>query len=314
MDDFISITIHNRFNFFPFHSDGDNSNPVVVVGPGRSGNTLFKRELSTDYEIFFPPELPNLGQTIRAFARVRRRSWGYVVKATLDTFRKSADITIKLDGQKDYNLNTELNIDWNNLERELKYVQQNDRNLAHILFAIMSHHYKARMGSDAVLLRWGDKTPWNLFHLPNLQRTFPDATYVFMVRKPVAVVSSYVKAFRENKGMSVEDATFRWISAVKLILKGKSFMPRSIILKYEDFVEEPKKHLMAVAELAALSRRNAPGGALSVASDLQLLHHSNLSKPVFAAKESDIPRYLTQKEIDFIKMKTETVFERLSYE
>lgn len=314
IDGFISLTVHNRFNLFPFHDERSNFDPVVIVGPGRSGTTLLKRELSADFEIFFPPELPNLGQTIRVFSRVRRRSWDYVVEATLDAFRISADVTIKVVGQEDYNLKTELDIDWNSLKAVLKNVPQQNQNLSHILFAIVSHHYTNKMRPGVKLERWGDKTPWNIFHLPNLRRTFPNATYVFMVRKPVPVVSSYLKAFRASKGMRVNDATFRWILAINLILRSKNSIQKSTIVKYEQFVETPKKYIDTVAKLANLKRRTEPVDTLNVASDIKLLHHSNLNQAIFVNKESDVPQYLTQEEVDFVERKTDTALGSLDYE
>ena len=285
------------------HSFSSNhaENPVFVLGPGRSGNTVFKRELARDYKIYFPPELPNLGVTIRAFSKSRRNCWSVVVDETIEAFKKAADLTVKVKGQEDYNLLAELRIDWEALSKKLKHCEENNQCLSYIINAIIYESYKSISPSAEAEeeFRWGDKTPWNLFHLPNIVRAFPNAHYVFMIRNPVSVVASYMKAFRESKGWSVKDATWRWLSSAKMIGRSKKLVSYRQLVRYEDFIQDPTVYLEEVSKIAGLSTREEANKVSSIESDKKLLHHENLSKPIFI-NEGSQAEVLTHSEMEYV--------------
>ena len=312
MDGIISRTFLNRLRCYPYH-DADGKGPsVFILGPGRSGNTVFKRELSRTYDIYFPPELPNLGPTIRAFARSRRRSWNEVVATTLAAFRRGADVTVKVAGQQDYNLERELAVDWGALEEELLGASVGNRNLAYIISSIVSKSYLS-VTEEGSLVAWGEKTPWNIFHLPALRKAFPSATFVFMVRDPVPVVSSYLTAFEESSGIRLKDAIFRWNCAVGVALNNIALMDRAIIVRYEDFVADPVDHVRRVGELANLKYSADSERASSVISDMKLLHHANLSKPVSKSVSSTQLEKITEFDVKIIRDQTCTRARKLGY-
>ena len=311
-DETISRILLNRLRYYPYHNADGKGPSVFILGPGRSGNTVFKRELSRAYDIYFPPELPNLGPTIRAFTRSRRRPWRKVVAATLAAFRRGADVTIKVSGQEDYNLERELAVDWVALETELLQASTGQRNLAHIISSIVSNSYQNRTGGGQ-LATWGEKTPWNIFHLPVLRKTFPSAAFVFMVRDPVSVVSSYLVAFRESEGIRLKDAIFRWNSAVGVILDNMTSMNSAIVVRYEDFVEDSVIHVRRVGQLAKLKRSSDPASSMSLMSDVKLLHHANLSKPVSKSVSVVGPDQISDSEVEAVRAQTFSRAKKLNY-
>lgn len=100
----------------------------------------------------------------------------------------------------------------------------------HDFYRPMFERHAARQGKK----RWGDKTPFHSWHVPDLARIFPDAVFVAIVRHPAAVVSSLMKRFH----YSVEQAAAYWESTNLEVLRrgGELGDDRFALLRYEDVV------------------------------------------------------------------------------
>jgi hypothetical protein len=85
--------------------------------------------------------------------------------------------------------------------------------------------------------RWGDKTPFHVWHLQLAMRLFPECQVVGIVRHPGAVVSSLRRRFRRT----LPDATGHWRrSTTQLLLEATSIGDRCAVLRYEDLVIDPE--------------------------------------------------------------------------
>lgn len=99
--------------------------------------------------------------------------------------------------------------------------------------------WAARRGAS----RWGDKTPFHVWHLDLLARVFPDATFVATVRHPGAVAHSTRRRMRHPY-----DAAVRyWVrDHLELVHQGATLGGQLLVVRYEDLVTDPEPVLRAV--------------------------------------------------------------------
>lgn len=85
--------------------------------------------------------------------------------------------------------------------------------------------------------RWGDKTPFHVWHLPLLARVFPDAVFIATVRHPGAVAHSTRRRMRHPWGHSVRF----WVrDTLELLHQGSLLGDRFVLCRYEDLVTQPE--------------------------------------------------------------------------
>lgn len=247
----------------PFHRAA--VSPIFVVGCGRSGSTLLRRLLVTSPGLHIPPETYVLGPTIRQFARLRNKPWDLVVHATVARFA--------------------FHPEWRHMETDLAATvpdllrtPEDERSLERVLDVV----YRATAPGTEVT-RWGDKTPYNTYFLPEIDRTFPDARYVHMIRNPYDAVASYLKmgAYR-----SAGEAADRWRSSVSRVRKFQRSRPDRIVeIRYAELVSDP----VSVGDLLTerLHLEAVDGGSLHRTTDTSGLgdvhaldHHRRVVEPV----------------------------------
>jgi hypothetical protein len=85
--------------------------------------------------------------------------------------------------------------------------------------------------------RWGDKTPFHVWHLPLAAQMYPELQVVGIVRHPGAVVTSLRRRFRRSLGRS----TRHWKRSTKVLLQHAADLgDRSVVIRYEDLVRDPE--------------------------------------------------------------------------
>lgn len=88
--------------------------------------------------------------------------------------------------------------------------------------------------------RWGDKTPFHVWHLQLLARVFPDAQIIGMVRHPGAVAHSTNRRMRHPWQRSVR----YWVrDNLELLYQGATLGDRFMLCRYEDLVTRPEPTL-----------------------------------------------------------------------
>ncbi len=93
--------------------------------------------------------------------------------------------------------------------------------------------------------RWGDKTPWHLWHMEMLASVFPDAAFIGTLRHPGAVASSQRNRFGWDWHRSVR----HWVrSNIELAYTGARLGNRFSLCRYEDLVLEPERTMRPVFE------------------------------------------------------------------
>ena len=87
-----------------------------------------------------------------------------------------------------------------------------------------------------------DKTPRYYHIIPELSEIFPSAKFIFLIRQPLAVLSSILNvSLRRNwKGLFWKDKANDLLKAPQLILDGyHRVKDRSILVRYEDIISNP---------------------------------------------------------------------------
>ena len=218
--------------------------PFFIVGSGRCGTTLLRAMLEAHPDVHIPPE-NDLRAAIRAWRTYSRLPWNAVLRLVLGRF--------------------EFHPQWERWELSLGSLFQDldrrsgrARTLATVLDALYRAHLHRHKPSA---LRWGDKTPSNVYALASLRAVFPDLRVVQMVRDGRDVVGSCLRIYDDGLTSAAE----KWVRAVHT---GQRFGARHpgqyLEVRYEALVREPRATLQRV------------GTFLDVPFEERMLHYHEL--------------------------------------
>ena len=232
--------------------------PVIVLGVGRSGTTLLRVMLDRNSEIAIPYE--------SFFVTPLAHRHGS--RPNLDDF---------LDDLGRFYQLYEWGISADDVRPRLREGMTTGQAIAAVFAVYAEHEGKPR---------WGDKTPLYMQHLPLLERLFPDAVWVHLVRDGRDAALSFLSLPEGFSGktwaLPRTAARFaaRWRTEILAARRlGTHVGGRYLELRYEDLVTEPERELRRVCEHASLPWE--PGmldyaGTSDVAS---MPEHRNLAQP-----------------------------------
>jgi hypothetical protein len=96
-------------------------------------------------------------------------------------------------------------------------------------------------------VRWGEKTPGNIYHAQILLDMFPDATFIHLIRDPRGGVASMKRV-----AFYTEDAVFNALNRHKVMTHGRTYFhthvpaEQRIEIRYEDLVVDPRQTLKKI--------------------------------------------------------------------
>ncbi len=208
-----------------------NDRPVVVLGVSRSGTTLLEEMLDSHSELAIPTEsyfIPQLWN---------RHSRRFFVDAFLDDLTRLARVR-----------------EWGVTPEDVRRRLPPAPTLAEAIQAIY-RSYADSQGKS----RFGDKTPSYMQSLPLLDRVFPGAQYIHLVRDGRDASLSFMEMRRRP---SFNPARPRGIAAFasqwRLEVEGAAEFgrrvgsSRNIELRYEDLALEPELELLRVCDFLQL--------------------------------------------------------------
>ena len=283
----------------PLHSRVDSQSPVFVVGSGRSGTTLVRRLLVASDQLFIPAETVVLGPTIRRIRKLAYLRWPDLVKQTLASFEYH-DVFADLEVAS-----------LRPLVADMMKVPRNERSLARLLDSMYSF---IASQFERTEVRWGDKTPDNVYWLDDLHSVFPSAQFVNVVRDGVDVVSSFLAA---DLYQDVAAAAHRWVVTTRAAERFELNHPDSVFtIRYERLVTDPESELEAVCRFLGLRYTSAmlDLGDLSHMPDLD--RHESLvqvKRPVFADSIGRGRRQLSPSDSDIMRPIIEDRLVELGY-
>jgi hypothetical protein len=232
--------------------------PLIVLGVGRSGTTLLRvmldrnSELAIPYESFFVPQLAH---------RHGRRP-------QLDEFLDDLGRLRTL-------------YDWGIAPEDVRPRLRAGMTTSEAIGAIFET-YAERHGKP----RWGDKTPLYMQQLPLLERLFPDALWVHLVRDGRDAALSFLELPPGFSGKTwaqprtVAQFAARWRSEILAARRlGRHSGSRYLELRYEDLVAEPERELQRVCEHGSLRWEPGMLDHTRVSDAANMPEHRNLAQP-----------------------------------
>jgi Sulfotransferase family len=232
--------------------------PLLVLGVRRSGTTLLRVMLDRHSELAVPDE-------------------SYFVPQLADRHRGGIDVTAFVDDLR----RIQTLRDWDVAVAEVEQRLRPGMPVGQAIAAVYEV-YAANQGKR----RWGDKTPMYMQHLGLLERLFPDALYVHLIRDgrdaalsflamPEGIVTETWAHPRSAAGFACQ-----WRTEVEAARRlGARAAPRYLELRYEQLVAEPEAELGRICELAALPFEP---GMLEYAGRVDVSakpHQQSLTKP-----------------------------------
>jgi hypothetical protein len=134
--------------------------------------------------------------------------------------------------------------------------------------------------------RWGDKTPLYMQHLSTLERLFPDAIWVHLVRDGRDAALSFLSLPEGFSGKTwaqprtAAQFAARWRTEILAARKlGSHVGGRYLELRYEDLVTEPERELRRVCEHASLSWEPGMLDHTGVSKVAEMPEHKNIALP-----------------------------------
>ncbi len=98
----------------------------------------------------------------------------------------------------------------------------------------MFERYAAERGK----VRWGEKTPWHVWHMQQITQLWPDAVFVAMVRHPGGNVGSLMTRFTYE----TDPAVYHWARYNRELLRQAGALGKRFALcRYEDLVLDPQR-------------------------------------------------------------------------
>ena len=232
--------------------------PLIILGVGRSGTTLLRvmldrnSELAIPYETFFVPQLAH---------RHGRR-------LQLDQFLDDLGRLRTL-------------YDWGIRPEDVRPRLREGMTTSEAIGAIFET-YAERQGKQ----RWGDKTPLYMQQLPLLERLFPEAIWVHLVRDGRDAALSFLELPEGFSGKTwaqprtVAQFAARWRTEILAARRlGRHSGARYFELRYEDLVAEPERELHRICEHGALPWEPGMLDHTRVSDAANMPEHRNLAQP-----------------------------------
>jgi hypothetical protein len=148
-------------------------------------------------------------------------------------------------------------------------------------------------------IRWGDKTPDNAFNLDLIEKHFPNAQYIHMLRDGRDSVASFFKS-NFYKGDIIR-AAYKWRDSVRFcrkFMKKIKDKTRFFELRYEDLVSEPEKKIKEICNYLNIDTTEKmlqyKGANNNMRDILGKQKHQNVSRDIFTDSighwQKDIPK------------------------
>jgi sulfotransferase family protein len=230
------------------------SAPVIVLGVGRSGTTLLRVMLDRNTTLAIPYE------SFFVLPLAHRHGRRPKLDAFLDDVGRFPQLR-----------------EWGISPDDVRPRLREGMTTGEAIGAIFQT-YAERRGKR----RWGDKTPLYMQSLPLLERLFPDAAWVHLVRDGRDAALSFLALPEGFSGKTwaqprtAAQFAARWRTE---IVAARRIKGHYLELRYEDLVAEPERELRRVCEHASLPWEPGMLDHTGVSEVAQMPEHRNIAKP-----------------------------------
>jgi hypothetical protein len=205
---------------------GSRNGPFFVVGAHRSGTTLLRFMLSSHPRLYLPPE----SEFIPAF-------FGGSPKRQL-TRSESRRILGKI-------FRLRFAREWRGAPPDIDDLVPEGMTVTPVRLIDAVYTAYAQQHGAA---RWGDKTPTYTNHIDLLQRVFPEARFIHLIRDGRDVALSVLDTWGQRPHVDLVFAARSWIRRMAVARStGGQLEPESYLeLRYEDLVVDPEQQLRRI--------------------------------------------------------------------
>ena len=285
------------------HTRSLSCQPLFIISAGRSGTTLLRSMLVVGGQIAIPPETQVIHIAVRKFLSLRHIGWADLCRVIVSLFES-------------HNLFHMWGVNLYPVYRKVIYLPKKERCLARIVDEVFMC-YAAQQFPDATV--WGDQSPIYTFFLPRIFSVFPHAKYLHLVRDGRDAIASLVERGRLLKGgMSLEEATYRWVTSVERVwsLQRRLSDNQFLEVRYENLVSEPAETLKKVCKFIGVEYKASMLDFWKSPTTIEHKYneyHRNLSKPVFTDSIGKWTERLSPDEQQYVLAKTSGLLQRLGY-
>ncbi len=229
----------------------------MVLGVSRSGTTLLKEMLDRHSELAIPTEsyfIPQLWDRHR----------GRASEALIQDLGKIARVR-----------------EWGVTPDDVRRRAGPGASFADVICAVYQHVAESR-GKK----RFGDKTPLYMQHLDLLERVFPGAQYVHIIRDGRDAALSFVSMrrrprFNWARPRGLYDFACSWRQEIEgaRTFAATSVPGRYLEIRYEDLVDDPETHLRAICSFLGLHFEPAMLEYHRMVDPARLEDHPRLAEP-----------------------------------
>lgn len=275
----------------------NSSAPFFIIGAQRSGTTLLRLMLNAHSCIAIPEEGTFWMPLLRKYGSLPQR---------------------KIQGHRLYNYlgyiknNPQFNL-WGCKQKNIFETIRNQRDgctLAELMIAVY-RGYAQRQGKTI----FGDKTPSFFRMIPILNRLFPNARFINLVRDGRDIYLSAKKMDPARRNISV--AALEWSHKVReasRALLGFS-AERQITVRYEDLVSDPQTTLEKICNFLQVSFEPNMLGYWQNSDQFIGAHHSQLIfSPVSSSSVEKWKKELTEQEISRYQYIAGKILKEYDYE
>ncbi|WP_415407158.1 sulfotransferase family protein [Sulfurovum sp. CS9] len=236
---------------------------LLIVGSGRSGNTLLRRLLMEFGDIYIPPESYVLGSEVISHLNASALNWNDKVDLTLAKIEYYPEFTtFGIDTLRDFSIYA-------------KNFSKDKQQIGTLIIELYKWIAKEKSYSSS----WfGDKTPLNTMSLGLTKKLFPKAVYIYIERDGVDVCHSYVQTGTYN---NIADAAYRWKNSRLAWQEFKKSLPRNsyVEIKYESMVEDHEQVINHILDILKIPANNHKINVSSSMGDVTMrTHHANVIK------------------------------------
>lgn len=267
-----------------------------IFGCARSGTTLCQAMLSSHPEVAIPDETC-------FYSRVYKDNYDRLGELTTDNWQEALKLSLEFYRIQDLQLDPSA--------IKAKCLQQNP-SWETIFLAILAL-YAEKQGVKRV----GEKTPRHIAYIERLQRVFPQARFIYLVRDPRAVVLSLMNAPFGSRRIG---------NSCNLWLYGHGYHQgyrnalgdRYKIVRYEDLVTQPESTLREICQFLSLQfspqmlqfhRRKELGF-----NKRDFQHMSNTLKPLFTSSVDKWREELSSAQIAIVQSALGKEMQEMGYE
>lgn len=289
------------FERYPL-SDQANSlscDPLFIISAGRSGTTLLRSMLVASGSIAIPPETQIIHNLAIKFNAMQGQGWEGLTKTLIAEFESHHYFKLWSS-----NLSP--------VYQTVLHLPKNERSLARLIDEVYKTYADQQFPNA---LMWGDQSPIHTFYLPYIERIFPDAKYLHLLRDGRDVVASYTQSHGQSY---FYEALFKWKESINRVkkLQDKLDYRQFIEIRYESLVNDPELTLQAISQFIGLEYNVKMLDYWKLDSTIEsklFNHHRNLEKPVFSTSIGSWKKRLSKEQKEFLTTNLTNILQKLGY-